>query len=240
MGKLMIFAIVCLIGSAPRVPAIGQQSRPWVGSIPDPSQFAKTQSLADTLNNEAQANDSAGIHKYSEHLVTLLAPDRAGQKYIHSLTDRLAEAEMAARAGKGNLVPEDRISEAYNELMKKVGAPASLLTNETAVRNLRLMTFDKPSDALITMGRNGTNCNPGEAMYLLLSLFWNNGGPRVDLGKTPGNAQPSGSHTGRWATSRKISRSDVSAGRYLQSYAAAHHPGDTAALFNRVAKTMGF
>ncbi len=240
LARASLVAAALILSSALCPFVAGQQHQPWVGSIPDPSQFAKTQSLADTLNDEAKAGDTAGIHRYSEHLIQLLLPDRAGSKYIRSLADRLARAEELARAGKGSLVPEAKVAQAYNDLMKGVGAPTSLLTDETAVRNLRLVPFDKPSDALITASRNGTNCNPGEAIFLLLSLFWNNGGPRVHQASAPWAVQPSGTKQDRWVTNMKKSLSDPSAHRSLQSYSAAHRPRDTAALFNGVAKTLGF
>lgn len=250
LAKLSFLAAVFVVGAVlcPSIasqqspPSLsGQQPQPWVGSISDPSQFAKTQSLADTLNDEAEAGDSAGIHRYSEHLIQLLLPDRAGQKYIRSLTDRMARAEELTRAGKGSLVPEAKVAQAYNDLMKEVRAPTSFLTDEAAVRNLRrLILFDKPGDALITASRNGTNCNPGEAVFLLLALFWNNGGPRMHQVSAPEAAKPSGTNSGRWVTFMKKSRSGASASRSLQSYSAAHRPRDIAALFDGVAKTMGF
>jgi hypothetical protein len=210
-----------------------------MGSI-DPAQFAKAQSIADTLNDEAVATDSVGIHRYSEHLIKLLVPDRAGKRYIRSLTDRLARAEALERAGQGNLVPEAKVVQAYNDLMKKVGAPTSLLTDEAAVRALRRIPFDKASDAFITTSRNGTNCNPGEATFLLLALIWNNGGPRVRPERAPGNAQTGGTTSGPWFSGGVRSPSDPSAGRSLKSYSAAHLPRETTALFDAVARTMGF
>lgn len=235
-----VIVLAAILGSAHCPLLFSQQSPPWVGSIPAPSAFAKAQSLADILNDEAKADDDAGIHRYCEHLVHLLVPARAGQKYLRSLTDRLARAEELARAGKGSLVPEAKVAEAYNGLMKQVGAPPSLLTDETAVRNLRIVLLDQPGDALITAKRNGTNCNPGEAVFLLLSLFWNNGGPRVHQESAPGAVPPSGTKPDRWVTNTKISLSDSSARRSLQSYSAAHRPRYTDALFNAMANTMGF
>ena len=239
LAGLSFSAAAFVVSSALCPPATGQQRQPWVGSILDPAQFARARPLADVLNDESKASDGAGIHRYSEDLVRLLVPSRAGQKYIRSLADRLARAEELARAGKGSLVPESEVAQAYNDLMKKVGAPASLLTDETAVRNLRLFRFDSPN-GLITTARNGTSCSPGEAMYLLLALFWNNGGPRVPLAMAPGAAQPSGAKPERWVGVAALSASDPSASKSLHSYSAAHRPRDTAALFNGVAKTMGF
>jgi hypothetical protein len=227
-----------LAGRSPHAQA-AQQPQLQVGSI-DPSKFSKSQSLDDTLNDEAEATDTAGIHRYSEHLIQLLVPHRAGKKYIRSLTDRLEKAEELARAGKGSLVPEVKVAVAYNDLMKQVGAPSSVWTNETAVRNHRLAPLDKPSDALITMGRNGTNCNPGEAVYLLLALIWNNGGPRARLERAPGDTQPSVSTPAGWSSFGVISPSDPSASRSVETYSAAHRPRDTVALFNSTARKLGF
>jgi len=197
--------------------------------------------IPDRLNEESKANDRAGILRYSEHLVQLLVPDRAGQEYIDSLSNRLAMAEEAARAGKGNLVPEAKVAQAYNDLMKQIGAPPSLASDATVVHRLRLFGLvSDPGPAFLSVHQNGANCNPGEAAFLLLSLYWNNGGPRAPPASNSTTVQPSGAGSERWMSSIMLRPSDPDASRSLLSYSARHRPRATAALFDAMAKTMGF
>jgi len=57
------------------------------------------------LNQEAVTSDSAGIHKYSEDLTGLILPNPEENSSIRQVASRLAvrlaDAEQAARAGKG-------------------------------------------------------------------------------------------------------------------------------------------
>lgn len=234
-----------LVGSVPSPSVTSQQPPPSLS--PEQAQaiadgFRRAQadpSRPENLNRESKANDSAGIHLYSEHLIESIVPDRAGQRYISSLSDRLARAEELARAGNGNLVPEAKVAQAYNDLMRRIGAPASLYSDEKVVHRIRhfgLVT--DPSPALFSAHQNGTNCNPGEAVFLLLSLFWNNGGPRED--PPPGPAPQAGKKppSVRWITGQVMTGPE--AGILLSSYSAAHSRHVADAMFNGVARTLGF
>ena len=77
-------------------------------------------------------------------------------------------------------------------------------------------------------------------MYLLLVLIWNNGGPRAPLVRIPEDAQRNVSTSDRWISFEVISPANPSAGRSLGSYFAAHRPSETTALFNAMARTLGF
>jgi hypothetical protein len=217
--------------------AVGQQPQPLAGSITDSSQLGKTQPPDVTLNSESKASDAAGIHRYSEQLIRLLVPERAGQKYIQSLTDRLATAEELARAGKGNLVPEAKVAQAYNNLMRQSGAPSPLYSDEAVVHRIRRFWLVADS-SLDTVSAHPNDCNPGEAVYLLVSLLWNNGGPREDPPSRPALGGGTKPPPTRWVSVQPIT--GPQAGILLSSYSAKHSPHAVAAVFDSSAKTLGF
>lgn len=128
------------------------------------------------FNQEAAASDSAGVHRYSEDLVRLIVPPEEADLDVEQFANRLAEAEQSARSGKGKLVPEAEVVGAFNDLMSKIGAPASLRTTEPSLRNFREHAASiKAFPALFTSARHGANCNPGEAVFLLYLLISSDG-----------------------------------------------------------------
>jgi hypothetical protein len=128
------------------------------------------------LNREAEASDPAGIHQYSEDLLGLVVPDRVGYSYLNALTARLAKAEQLAREGKGKLIPDAEIVRVFNALMRKIGAPSAFKADEAGLREFRARSIAVHTfPALLSANRNGTNCNPAEAVYLLHLLLWNDG-----------------------------------------------------------------
>lgn len=214
----------------------GQQTQPPAASIPDSFQLGKTEPLDITLNEEAKASDTAGIHRYSEQLIGLLVPKRAGQKYIRTFTDRLATGEELARAGKGNLVPEAKVAQTYNDLMRRIGAPASLYSDEAVVHRMRHFWLVADS-SLDSVSAHPNDCNPGEAVYLLVSLFWNNGGPRKDPAPAP--APGAGTKPGtRWFSAEPVT--GPQAGFVFSSWSEAHSRRANDALFDEVARTLSF
>lgn len=233
----------CLIGSALSRFVAGQKSPSSLSpeqaqAVADSLRRSQAEGfLPERLNRESEATDAAGIRLYAEDLVRPLVPDRAGRKYAESFADRLAAAEELARAEKGHLVPEEKVAEAYNNLMKGIGAPASLLSDEAAVRRTRRFKFvEDPSPALESSGQNGTSCNPGEAVFLLARLLADNGGPRKDLPPSP--MAPSVS---KYPPSNGLMQlTGPQAGMLLSSYYATHSPRAAEALLNSVAKTLGF
>jgi hypothetical protein len=233
-----VFAAAFALGLGICPLAASQQIQPRAASIPNSFQLAKTEPPDVTLNKEAKASDAAGIHRYSERLVGLLVPARAGQKYIRSLSDRLATAEQLARAGKANLVPEAKVAQAYNDLMRRIGAPASLYSEEAVVHRMRHDWFVADSN-LDSVSAHPNDCNPGEAVYLLVALFWNNGGPHKDPPSTPalGGGTTSSAATG-WVSGQPVT--DPQAGFVVSSYSAVHSRRANEALFEKVARTLGF
>jgi len=139
------------------------------------------------LNIDAQAAvDFAGIRYYAEDLAHLLLPSKAGDAYINSFADRLAKAEQETREGKRKLIPDTQVVEAYNELTRKESFRAKM-ANLGALRLYRRDSYPaKTWKAVITAGRNGTNCYPGEAIFLLTVLLPADG----DLTPPPASSHP--------------------------------------------------
>ncbi len=124
----------------------------------------------DILNNEAGASDPEVIHKYSEDLIHWLIGTAAGPEYQASVTDRLARAEMKAKQGKRKLISESEIAQAFNQLMRETGAPDTFTADVAAVESARSES-EKRLTALITSKKNGSYCNPGETIYILMILI---------------------------------------------------------------------
>jgi len=65
---------------------------------------------------------------------------------------------------------------AFNELMARIGAPPSMKADEASVHKFRAHAAAiKAFPALFSADRNGTNCNPGEAVFLLSLLISEDG-----------------------------------------------------------------
>jgi hypothetical protein len=201
------------------------------------------QNLFCLFNQEAAASNPTGIHKYSEDLIGLIVPPEAGKADIEPLADRLARTEQMARAGNGKLVAEADVVRAFNELMAKIGAPSSLRTDDASMRRFREhAVLIKAFPALLSADRNGTNCNPGEAVFLLYLLVSDNGvlyERNLDTAQAlmrMDNQQKGGRSFG-------VARMEVlgsSASGLLSSYSSHHDPNATIALFNNLAGMLGF
>jgi len=144
----------------------------------------KHPNMMGTLNKEAEASDSAGIHAYSQDLVQMLVGNSTGPAYAASLSDRLARAEFMARHGKRKLISEAGIAQAFSVLMREIGAPNSFATDIDAVHSNRI-AFESFLPAMISQKENGSYCNPGEAVFVLEMMIENVGRP---LAPTPDSA----------------------------------------------------
>jgi hypothetical protein len=206
-------------------------------------------------DRKAAATDPAGIHTYSLDLIRrVVNPDLATYpepttKYealIDSLSNRLASAEQAARAGKGKLIPEGDVARAFNELMKRTGAPSSYSADEADIHGFRAHAAELSIlPSLLTADRNGTSCNPGEAVYLVSLLIGGNGKlslHQLDLIVQFRHAWGEVKQ-GRGSASQILT---YTPGVQLQGAAAVilsysrHHRRDTSKLFNGFARTLGF
>jgi len=204
----------------------------------------RASSVPDLFNQEAEASDPAGIHKYSKDLIGLIVPDEAGKGYIDSLANRLARAEQMARTGRGKLVAEADVVRAFNELMKEIGAPSSLRTDEASMRRFREHAGSiKAFPALFSADRNGTNCNPGEAVFLLYLLVSNDGKLSKQLLDSAVALTQLDSQRNGGGRSFGVAHTEVlgsSASELLSSYSSHHNPNAAIALFNNLAATLGF
>jgi len=192
------------------------------------------------LEREVQSSDQTGIHRYSEDLVGSIVPhvvpDPLGNAYIDALADRLAVAEQMARQGSGHLVPEANIVHAYNYLVKHIGAPSSFYADEEEMRAFRAQSIKDPIlPALLTGNRNGTSCNPGEAIYLFHLLLNGSGKLAPNYLDAP---RSEGDERGVSISASVGSMRDGSSGR-LTIYSLQHHQADTIKLFNRVIRILG-
>jgi len=160
MDALKFLAVALALGSAFCPARAASQPRP------------QPPNMVDALNKEAEASDSEGIHKYSEGLIHGLVGTSAGPVYEKSVTDRLARAELLARQGKRKLISEVEIAQAFNQLMRETGAPDTFTANVAAVESARSVS-EKRMPALITRKKNGSYCNPGETIYILVLLRQN-------------------------------------------------------------------
>jgi hypothetical protein len=192
-------------------------------SLPQPP------NMMDTLNREAAATDSAAIRVYSKHLVSFLprnlsGPDGAAANiYLNSFSDRLANAEKSARQGKRKLISEEAIAEAFNDLMRQTGAPPSLKADLESVKLAR-KGWEKKLPAIISREKNGTYCNPGEAIWVL-SILIGNIGAHYPLPLHPGEPQVLGD------------RPPVDL--HLLQYFSSHSPNEDAHVIDKLAKSLG-
>ena len=236
MRELKYLALALVMDSAFCSPLVGQQP-PHCAQI-----------LFCLFNQEAAASDPAGIHKYSEDLIGLIVPPEAGKADIEPLADRLARAEQMAQAGSGKLVAEADVVRAFNELMAKVGAPPSIRADEASMRRFREHAVSiKAFPALLSADRNGTNCNPGEAVFLLYLLISENGILHEgNLDSAQALIQMNSQGIEGYGVARmeglglSAKKPDSSASGLLSSYPSNHSRNATIVLFNHVAGMLGF
>jgi len=193
------------------------------------------------LNKDAQAADPAGIHYYSEDLAHMFLPEKVGDDYINSFGDRLAKAEQLARDGKGKLIPEAEVARTFNELLKKIGAPPSIKTDADAIHQFRSHAASiKALPALLTADRNGPNCFPGEAVYLLSLLLSNNGKLLESYLDQVQALDRSGSSPQNAANFSHLVQIQQTAEMFLSQYSSRHHQNATAKLFDGAVRPLGF
>jgi hypothetical protein len=214
---------------------------------PEPPRHRPPVSVPDLFNQEAAASDTAGIRKYSEDLVELIAPRETRKTDLKPFTNRLAQAEQVARTGRGKLVAEADVVRAFNELMKEVGAPPSIRTSESSLYRFREHAASiKIFPALFSADRNGTNCNPGEAVFLLYLLISDDGvlhEKNLDseqilinqLMNQEGKQAREGSGFGVFSIEET-----PAASRLLSLYVSGHNHNTVTALFNHAAVILGF
>jgi hypothetical protein len=213
MDRLKFLVVALFIGSAL---SFGQAASQTPTRPPN---------MMDTLNQEAGAGDADGIHAYSKHLIQMLPGVRgAGAAYADALTDRLAGAEIMARHGKRKLISEIEIAEAFNDLMRQTGAPASLKADLNSVELAR-RGWEKELPALISREKNGTYCYPGEAIWVLTIMIANIEAHYPTF--PPGE-------------SRMVSGYRPPVELHLQQYFSSHSPNEAAHVMDRLATRLRF
>ena len=166
-----------------------------------------------------------------------------GESYAAKLSDRLAHAEQNARAGTGKLVPVSDVVRAFNDLMEEVGAPSSERADEKSLQSFREHAAAiKAFPALFSADRNGMNCNPGEALFLLGLLISGNGvlyegNLDMDLELMQPRDQR---NEGRKTFGVAISETAQDPKWLVSSYPRNHGRRVATKLFNHVADTLGF
>jgi hypothetical protein len=212
------------------------------------------------LNQEAATSDPAGIYKYDRDLVDLVLPNQwtygrspsgkaeefehefLGDDYAAKLADRLSQAEQAARTGNGRLVPEASVVKAFNDLMQGIGAPPSVRAHTLSVHEFREHAASiKAFPALFSADRNGTNCNPGEAMFLLYLLIYNDGHPSERLLDWSAAMEQGGSQSlAQGLFTSGVPRPKKDARNMISDYSSQHQRSANIRLFDRVVRALGF
>jgi len=214
------------------------------------------------FDQKAAATDSAGIHQYSRNVADLILPNAwtygrspsgrmesfedefLGEKYAAKLADRLAGAEQATRSGKGRRVAESEVARAFNELMKEVGAPPSVRSDEMSLHKFRAHAAEiKAFTALLSADRNGTNCNPGEAVFLLGLLIMDNGvlyERNLDDELALMYPQPLRNDVRQMAFAVAKNAIEPDSKRLVSSYLADHGRHAGRSLFNHLFEILGF
>jgi hypothetical protein len=166
-----------------------------------------------------------------------------GEKYAAGLADRLAQAEQSARTGTGRLVPVSDVASAFNGLMKEVGAPLSEQTDEKSLQSFREHAAAiKAFPALFSADRNGTKCNPGEAVFLIGLLIQDKGVLyERNLDSELAQMQPRDQRNeGRMTFGVAVSETTQDPKWPVSSYLRHHGRHAGIKLFNHVAEILGF
>lgn len=217
------------------VVAIAVATCPFLGAQRHPV------SIPDLMNQEAASGSPASVHRYAADLVGLIVPDAAGKDYIDLMSERLAQAELKARKGEEKLIPETEVAAAYNELVQNIGAPASFDTSAEIIHRFRRHDIKVQADpALLTAGRNGDGCYPGEAVFLVYLLIENDGKlPQRVLDDQVARVQFE-QHGGYSAHSFGSFQRYHGVGAMLFAYAEHHGRRSTGRLFNVAFRPLGF
>lgn len=215
------------------------------------------------FDQKAAASDPAGIHVYSKDVIDSILPNQwtygrspsgrmesfmlefLGDDYAANLAGRLAKAEESARTGHGKLISESYVAQAFNDLMRAVGAPPAVKTDEAAIHKFREHAAAiKAFPALFSADRNGTNCNPGEAVFLI-SLLISGEGILLEgnLDSEQAFMHLDEQHNQAGGAGLIVSRSESmngAASYLILSYTSHHFRFTTKAVFNKLADTLRF
>jgi hypothetical protein len=210
------------------------------GGLEGQSSQPPATSVFDLFNREAAEIASEAVHRYSKDLTQLIVPAEDRSMPMDSFTNRLTQREIMARAGQVPLIPEADVAHAFDELMKTIGEP-TIRTNLEALRRVREQgSLVFPS--LFSKESNGTNCNPGEAIFLLYLLISNDGTPSVveiESARRLRQRLPGQGGRGAFAVGH-METAGSRASAALSLYLSRHAPDAKLALFNNLSGLLHF
>ncbi len=185
------------------------------------------------LIEEAKSADTQeGAQRYAKHLATMFVSARAGEAYVNEFSHRLALADLAARQGKRNWIPEATIAQAFDDMMRLVTPPSSkpLHTDASVVHQMRLILYAVSHD-LSSVDSHRAECLPSEAIDVMMQLLSHDGtlcGPYPPMKP----AAPKG-------TAQKCTESPE-ADALVFAYMASHPRPRRQAVYERVTQLFSF
>jgi hypothetical protein len=191
-----------------------------------PQDLKSPNTFLSTLNSEA-ANSSSeeGATIYSRHLVATLTGGKLGTAADELLSARLARAQFMAAHGKHKSVSEAQVASAFNSLMRMVEAPPKIQVTSGTVHKFREIL--KPfAPQLITLERDASGCDPGEAVTLVILMIFNPEPVSLPADKNQ----------------RYVARvrDGDSPSTFINNYAANHKKIDNIKLFDTIAHNLSF
>lgn len=191
-------------------------------------------SQIDLLIAEAEAADDAkGAKEYSDHLIKMLVAPQVGTAHIAALSHRLAMADLMARQGKRERIPESSVAQAFNDLMEQVTDPPSkpLQTDASVVHRIRL-TLYSASRHLSSVDSHPAVCLPSEAVLVMYQLLANNGAESLSCPPQM-SPPPSGPYVVGCARG-------VDAQSLVFHHLISHSRSERATLYDHTAQILGF
>ena len=176
---------------------------------------------------EAEAADTKEDNqKYAKLLTENFVTSRTGDAYISAFSNRLSQADLSARQGKRNWIPESAVVQAFNDLMKQTGGPFRTDTN--TVHQLRISVLEV-SPALSTVKSHNSECLPSEAIMLMMQLVPRNGSLKDWCPPTLGPTGALVQHACEGPTALVV----------IAKYVKSHSRSQDRMLFDHVAQILG-
>lgn len=195
---------------------------------PKSAQTVPRDSPGGRLIAEAEAADTGeGLQAYTQHLTkNFVSPRGVGNAYVDAFSQRLFTADLMARQGKRQWIPESVVAQAFNYMMAQTSGPSCkpLRTDTSTVHQLRII-LSEVSPALSSVKSQVSKCLPTEAVDLMIQLLSRNGSL-----EDPCPPPRPGEH----GCVQKVN-ADVLILRYSQSHSAS----ENVMLFDHVAQLFG-
>lgn len=164
------------------------------------------------------AKDPSGRSTYVGTLMTLAGGDKLAKPYYSGLSKRLELDEERVRRGKQAPVSETSIAMAFNQLALILNSPVRV-DAERVHRYREIFVGQAPN--LISINSSPSACNPGEAVFLVYIIAFNDGSLTAWTSADLSQCDPS--ETGCVLT-RQVSKEEYSSTlKWLAArFAAAH------------------